>query len=121
MGYVRVRARIWNISDPSRDTEVTLLADTGAIYTVLPASLLRGLGVDVIGRRRFRLADNSVREYDVGLIGIEINGLKTHTMAVFGEENVYLLGTVTLEELGLKVNPLTGELEPLELLLMHVS
>jgi hypothetical protein len=35
MGYVRVKARIWNIENPDRKLEVELLADTGAIYTVL--------------------------------------------------------------------------------------
>ncbi len=118
MGYVRIKARIWNIDDPSREAYVTLLADTGAIYTVLPSSLLEELGVKPVGKRRFRLADNRVREYDVGLIGIELNSLRTHTIVVFGEENVYLLGVVTLEELGLQIDPVTGELKPLELLLM---
>ncbi len=118
MGYVKVRAKIWNIDDPSKEAIVTLLADTGAIYTVLPSNLLREIGVKTIGKRSFRLADNRVKVYDLGLIGIEINGLKTHTPVIFGEENVYLLGVVTLEELGLQVDPLTGELKPLELLLM---
>ncbi len=40
----------------------------------------------------------------------------THTLVVFGDE--YLLGVVTLEELGLQVDPITGELKPLELFLM---
>jgi len=37
---------------------------------------------------------------------------------VFGEENVYLLGVTTLEELGLKVDPVRRVLVPMELLLM---
>ncbi len=118
MGYVRVRARIWNVDDPSISREVELLADTGAIYTVLPASLLKELKVKPIGKRKFRLANNQVIERDVGLIGVEIKGIKTHTTVVFGDENVYLLGVVTLEELGLEVDPVKGELRPMELLLM---
>ncbi len=118
MGYVRVRARVWNIDDPSRYRDVELLADTGAIYTVLPTSLLKELGVRPMGRRRFRLTNNQVIERDVGIVGIEIQGIKTHTIAVFGDEDVYLLGVVTLEELGLEVDPIKGELRPLELLLM---
>ena len=54
----------------------------------------------------------------MGIIGIKISELTTYSIVVFGDEDVYLLGTVTLEELGLKVNPATGELEPLEPLLM---
>ncbi|MEM0054085.1 MAG: Retroviral aspartyl protease [Candidatus Methanomethylicia archaeon] len=118
MGFVRVRARIWNIEDPENVKEVTLLADTGAIYTVLPETLLQSLGVKCIGRRRFRLANNQILEKEIGIIGIEINNVKTHTIVVLGDENVYLLGVVTLEELGLEVDPVKGELKPLELLLM---
>ncbi|MBO3810240.1 MAG: Retroviral aspartyl protease [Candidatus Brockarchaeota archaeon] len=118
MGFVRVKARVWNIESPENATEVTLLADSGAIYTVLPESLLKSIGVKSIGRRRFRLANNQVLEKDIGIVGMEVNGVKTHTIAVFGDENVYLLGVVTLEELGLEVDPIRGELKPLELLLM---
>jgi len=116
LGYVR--AGVWNIDCPEDVREVELLADTGAIYTVLPASFLRELGVEPIGRRRFRLANNEVIEREVGIVGIEVQGIRAHTIVVFGDEDVYLLGVVTLEELGLEVDPISGELRPLELLLM---
>ena len=116
LGYVR--AGVWNIDCPEDVREVELLADTGAIYTVLPASFLRELGVEPIGRRRFRLANNEVIEREVGIVGIEVQGIRAHTIVVFGDEDVYLLGVVTLEELGLEVDSISGELRPLELLLM---
>jgi len=118
LGYVRVKAKVWNIENPAISREVELLTDTGAIYTVLPSSLLRELKVKPIGKRKFRLANNQVIERDVGIIGIEIKGIKTHTIAVFGDIGIYLLGVVTLEELGLEVDPIKGELRPMELLLM---
>jgi len=100
---------------------VELLAYTGAIYTVLPASLLGSLGVRSTGKRRFRLANNQVLEREIGLVGIEVHGTATHTVVVFGDEGVYLLGVVTLEELGLEVDPVKGELRPMELLLMQAT
>jgi len=118
LGYIRVKARVWNIEKTEDVKEVELLADTGAVYTVLPRSFLKSLGVKAIGRRRFRLANNQVIEREVGIVGIEIQNIKTHTITVFGDENVYLLGVVTLEELGLELDPIKGELKPLELLLM---
>ena len=118
MGYIRVKARVWNVENPAISREVEFLTDTGAIYTVLPSSLLRELNVKPIGRRKFRLANNQVIERDVGILGIEVKGIKTHTITVFGDEGVYLLGVVTLEELGLEVDPVRGELRPMELLLM---
>jgi len=88
----RVKAKVWNIEKPEKTKEVTLLADAGAIYTVLLESFLRSLGVRSTGRRKFRLANNQVLEKEIGIIGIEINNIKTHSIAVFGDENVYLLG-----------------------------
>ncbi len=120
MGYVRVRARLWNVEAGGAVKEVELLADTGAIYSALPRSVLEELGIKPMGRRRFRLANNQVLERDVGIVGIEVEGLKTHTIAIFGDEGVFLLGVVTLEELGLQVDPVQGELKPLELLLMSL-
>ena len=118
MGSVKVRAKVWNIENPKLSREVELLAGTGAIYTVLPSSLLKELNVRAIGRRKFKLANNRVVERDVGLMGIEVEGRFTHTIVVFGEEDVYLLGVTTLEELGLEVDPVRGVLVPMELLLM---
>ncbi len=119
MGFVRVKAKVWNVERPEVAREVVLLADTGAIYTVLPRSLLEEMGVSSVGRRRFRLANNKVIERDVGIIGIEVQGIRVYTLAVFGDEGVYLLGVTTLEELGLEVDPVKGELRPMELLLMR--
>lgn len=57
-------------------------------------------------------------ERDIGLVSIEVEGRFTYTIVVFGEEDVYLLGVTTLEELGLEVDPVRGVLVPMELLLM---
>jgi predicted aspartyl protease len=79
---------------------------------------LEEMGVESIGKRKFKLANNQVVERDVGIIGIEIQGIRAHTLAVFGDEGIYLLGATTLEELGLEVDPVKRELRPMELLLM---
>jgi predicted aspartyl protease len=117
VGFVRVKAKVWNVEKPERAREVLLLADTGAIYTVLPRSLLEEMGVKSVGKRKFKLANNQVVERDAGIVGIEVQGVRAHTIAVFGDEGVYLLGVTTLEELGLEVDPAKGELRPMELLL----
>jgi predicted aspartyl protease len=114
VGFVRVKAKVWNVEKPESAREVLLLADTGAIYTVLPRSLLEEMGVKSVGKRKFKLADNRVVERDAGIVGIEVQGVRAHTIAVFGDEGVYLLGVTTLEELGLEVDPAKGELRPME-------
>ena len=107
MDYVKVKTKIWNVKNPKLAKKLELLADPEAVYTVLPKSLLKELKVEVV-------------EKEVGIIGVEVNGLITHTLTVFGDENIFLLGVVTLEELGLQVDPVKGELKPLELLLMNI-
>jgi predicted aspartyl protease len=59
---VKVKARVWDVFKPDDVREVEVLVDTGAIYSVLPSSLLKSMSVSVIGVRRFRLANNQVVE-----------------------------------------------------------
>jgi len=118
MAFIEIKAKVWNVEKPENVREILLLVDTGAIYTVLPRSLLEEMGVKSIGKRKFKLANNQVAERDVGIIGIEIQGIQAHTLAVYGDEGIYLLGATTLEELGLEVDPAKRELRPMELLLM---
>lgn len=108
-----------NPLDKDRRRDVELLADTGAIYTMLPGSVLRSLGIEKTGRRRFKLASGEVKEYPTGEAYIEIEGTGATSIAIFGDEEATpLLGVTTLELLGLQVDPVTGELKPMELLLL---
>jgi clan AA aspartic protease len=118
VGFIKVRTRVWNPFKPDDVREVEVLVDTGAIYSVLPSSLLKSMNVPVIGVRRFKLANNQVVEREVGVISVEVQGIRAHTLAVFGDEGIHLLGVIALEELGLEVDPIKGELRPMELLLM---
>ncbi len=121
MGVFKVKALIWNPQDLSRKYEVELIVDTGATYTVLPNSLLEKLGVKPFRTIKLRLADGRVVEKPLGEIGIEIMGYRASaTPVVFGEENIYLLGSVTLEQLSLAPDPIEKKLKPVEALLMLV-
>jgi len=118
VGSVGVKAEVWNVEKHESARGALPLAGTGAVYTVPPRSLLEEMGVKSAGERGFKLADNQIVERDAGIVGIEVQGVRAHTIAVFGDEGVYLLGVTTLEELGLEVDPVKGELRPVELLLM---
>ncbi|MEM2127937.1 MAG: aspartyl protease family protein [Candidatus Bathyarchaeia archaeon] len=121
MGVFSVKAVIWNPLNPSRKSELELLVDTGSTYTVLPTGLLRRLGVDSIRVVRLRLADGRVTERPLGEVGIEIEGIKaTATPTVFGEGDTSLLGSVTMEQLGLAPDPIEKRLKTVEALLMTV-
>lgn len=119
MGYVRVKGRVANARDRSKSENVEFLAETGSIYTMIPESTLRKLDVEKTGVRRFKIASGEVREYPVGEAYVEIEDLGATSVVVFGPEQVTsLLGVTSLELLGLQVDPLTGRLNPLELLLL---
>jgi Predicted aspartyl protease len=119
MGTFTVRATIWNPVNPGNKVELELIVDTGATYTVIPAVLLRQLGVNPIRTIRLRLADNSVIERPLGEVGIEVEGYRASaTPVVFGSEGVSLLGSVTMEQLGLAPDPVLKKLRPTEALLM---
>jgi predicted aspartyl protease len=119
MGVFKVSARVWNVSDSSKLNVVELLVDTGATYTALPASVLNSLKVTPARIARLKLAGGRVVERPVGEVGIEIEGHRASaTPVVFGDEGVYLLGSVTLEQLGLAPDPVSKSLKPTEALLM---
>lgn len=121
MRTFKVKARVWNPSNPGNMLDVELIVDTGATYTVLPDRILEELGVKVVRSTRLRLADNRVIEKPVGEVGIEVGERRaTATPVVFGDEGVYLLGAVTMEQLGLAPDPVEKRLKPTEALLMGI-
>ena len=122
MGTFKIKARVWNPFKLDNVLDVELIVDTGATYTVLPTKMLEKLGVEVLRMARLRLADNRVIEKPLGEIGIEIEKHRASaTPVVFGEEGVYLLGAVTMEQLGLAPDPVEKRLKPVEALLMIFS
>ncbi|MGC9346413.1 MAG: aspartyl protease family protein [Candidatus Bathyarchaeales archaeon] len=119
MGYVKVKVKVRNIHKTELEAEMELLADTGSIYTIIRRKRLEELGIKPRGKRRFKTADGRIIEREVGAAEIEILGQSVYSVVVFGEESdAEVLGVTSLEELGLQVDSTTGELKPLELLLL---
>ena len=122
MGYVKIEVKIRNIHKPKLEDITQLLVDTGSIYTILNSKRLEKLDVKPRGKRRFKTADGRIIERAVGAAEIEVKDQSAYSIVVFGEESdTEVLGVTTLEELGLQVDPVTGELKPLELLLLKLA
>lgn len=83
MGFVKVRVRIGNPEKPGVSREVELIADTGAIYTVVSRKILEELGIQKRGKRKFKLANRKIIEREVGIIEIEVKGTVAYTTVVF--------------------------------------
>lgn len=119
MGITFVKLRV---SNPrrlrTRARELDFLVDTGAIYSVVPASVLRGLGIQRMEREEFTLADGTKQVYSVGEAFFELGSKGGTSKVIFAPEGVTpLLGALTLESLGLMVNPVTREILPMRLML----
>jgi len=118
MGYVKIKAKISN-TDRTKSKELELIADTGAIYTAIPENILKSLDIMPKGKRRFKIADGKIKEFKIGEAYIEIGKEGATSIVAFLEENAMpLLGVTTLELLGLQVDPVSGELKPLELFML---
>jgi len=105
-----------------RPRSVRFLVDTGAVYTVLPASVWRAIGLQGDRVVEFTLADGTSIRRDGSECRIQVEGRSaTSPVVLGGPADAPLLGAVTLETLGLMVNPLTRELLPMRLILSGVA
>jgi predicted aspartyl protease len=100
-----------------RPIAVRFIVDSGAVYSVLPESVWRRLGLKRLRDAEFEVADGTIIARPVSRC-TEISGISDTSPVVLGaERDAALLGMVTLEPLGLMLNPLTRELLPMRLLL----
>ncbi len=92
---------------------VEALVDTGASFTTVPASVLERLGVRPHRTTRLRVAMGEVVEWPWGWVTAEIDGVQEQTPCVFGAEAAPpVIGAVTLEIMGLGVDPRGERLVP---------
>ena len=111
MGMTEATLKIKNPQDPSKKYEGKFLVDSGATYTVVPAKVLKRLGVKPSGEEEFSLADARRVKRKVGSVLYEFQGIERAAPVIFGEEgDAPLLGTFTLEALGLTLDPLKRQL-----------
>ena len=105
------------IADAQRRRYETVEAtvDSGATYTVLPASILERLEVVPREVRGFVLADGHRVERGFGHTWMRLGGREDMSPVVFWDEDSRpLLGAVTLEIFGLAVDPLNQRLTPVD-------
>jgi predicted aspartyl protease len=122
MGIMYVEAEISRPDGRGRMMSLRLLVDTGALYSVLPIRAWRALKLRPRDRADFSLADGSVISRNVSDCRFALGGKTAPSPVVLGEgDEVALLGAVTLESLGLMLNPLTREIRPMRLMLAACS
>lgn len=90
-----------------------VVIDTGATYTSLPKELIDEVGaLSVPGDKiKLELADGQVIKADSYALTLRIGKRKAPAIVVTFHGATPAIGVQTLEALGLKVNPVTEELE----------
>jgi predicted aspartyl protease len=122
MGLTYVRATVAKPSGRGRSIDVRFLVDTGAVYTVLPLHLWRSLKLKPQRSVEFTLADGTTITRGVSECRFTLEGYGATSPVVLGEaDDGPLLGAVTLETVGLMVNPLSRTLSPMRLVLAQVG
>lgn len=80
---------------------VTAMVDTGASYSMLPAKLLHKLEVEPTVEREFTLANGRKQTLSIGDVRVRIGHEENYSPVIFGPDDRFLLGSVTLGIFGL--------------------
>lgn len=122
MGLTYVEGTLHVSGRSRRKRRVRFLVDSGAVYSVLRSAEWRGLGLKPEREIEFVLADGTVITRGVSECTFEIEGRRATSPVVLGEsEDEALLGAVTLETLGLLLNPLNRKLQPMRMVLARAA
>ena len=105
MGLTHVAVKIGNLGSKNL-YDAEFLVDTGVVESMAPASELRRVGIEPVGKRTYELASGELREYEYGLAELRFMDEITSTDIIFGPENAEpILGVLALEGAGFIVDP----------------
>jgi len=112
MGLFNITIQIANLNgDHFEDVEA--MADTGAVTTVIPRSILAGLGINPTRRETFQYAGGEQVQLDMAEARVRVSERETVTWVIFGEDRMSpLLGAYTLTGAFLAVDPYNQQLIP---------
>jgi predicted aspartyl protease len=121
MGLTYLEGTIRAPGRRQRGRRVRFLVDSGAIYSVLPRDTWKALGLKAGRDLEFVLADGTTLTRGVSECVFDLEGRRATSPVVLGEtEDEALLGAVTLETLGLMLNPLNRTLQPMRMVLARL-
>ena len=114
MGLVHVTVALRRLGSAAGAYEADFLVDNGATDCLAPASKLRQIEVQPVGKMVYELADGTKHEYDFGLVEIRFMGEITAGRVIFGPDDVEpVLGVTALESVGITVDPANRTLKRL--------
>lgn len=117
VGTFSVDFTIWS-RDRTQSRALNSVVDTGASYTLVPTPILEELGIEREYSETFSLADGSRREFSVGRLDMDLEGMTRNVYVVFGlDSQKILLGAMALETFALAADAKYRRLIPAELTL----
>jgi aspartyl protease family protein len=113
MGTFTTKLRVWNPVTPSRVEELEVIVDTGAAYSRVLRSRLESLGVHAVRRMKFRAIEGHTIERELAPVFVATDGFTGGDNVVVAEAgDMEVLGSHTLESLGVTVDPVGKKLVP---------
>ena len=119
MGITTVAVIVKKNREGRRSRVVEFLVDSGAVYSVVSARILREHGCKPYRSKDFFLADGSKVTRRIGDAYFEYKDVGGPAPVIFGEvRDRNLLGVTTLEALELVLDPFRQELRPMTMNLL---
>ena len=117
MGITTIAATVSDLKGKKKIAS-EFLVDTGASYTVIPETMAKKLNLKVDRTQKFSLADGTTVERDLGFAIVAIDGQEAPSTVIIGRKgDSPLLGALTLENMGLMVDPFSRKLRNMKLML----
>lgn len=105
-------------ANPKKSKTLQFMIDSGAIYSVVPTTILKQLGIKPEDEREFILANGQKMTRQLGIARFEYKGRIGGAPVVFGKkDDSTLLGATTLEAIGFALDPFKRDLLPLPMII----
>lgn len=114
MGLIHLSVKLRSLSSSNGAYEADFLVNTGATDSLVPASELKAIGVEPVGKQTYELANGEAVEYEFGLVEIVFMDEVTAGRVIFDPDNSDpILGVTALESVGIVVDPANRTLRKL--------
>lgn len=118
MGITTLTMQVANPAVPDVTENVEFTVDSGATFSVVPADVLQRLGIQPLQQETFELVNSARIVRRTGVALFKFREYQGGSPVIFGDEgDATLLGALSLEALGLGLDPIKRELRRIKLTL----
>lgn len=122
MGIFSVPVTLRNPAQQDRQRQISLMVDTGSLFTWVGTPILEELGIAPMELREFRTITGALIKRQIGYIIVAHNGRSGAMNVVFAEPgDMEVLGVTALETLTMTADPIKQVLSPIVALAVSAS